>query len=409
MNEFNVDFHIHGKFSGGTSPSMEIPRIAQFAELKGLDVVATSDCLHSGWLAHIKGTLSEVSEGLYKAENADTKFIIQTEIEGAGRVHHIILLPSIDAAVKLRKRFEPHSPNLDSDGRPNVNLSGEKIVEEVYSVGGIVGPAHAFTPYVAIYKAFHSIDECYGRQSENIHFVELGLSADTDYADRIEELQDKTFMTNSDCHSPQPHRLGREFNRLALKELSFPEIVKAIKREDGRHFTLNVGLNPAEGKYHLTACNRCFQRYQLKDAESLKMKCPECRGRIKLGVSDRIQSKLASWESPRHPEHRPPYIHILPLAEIISLSLGIRTITSKRIQEKWQQFIDEYKTEINVLLDAPPEDLKKTDGKIGSLIERFRRGTIPYVAGGGGQYGRPTLKGEKTNYWGKGQKKLGEF
>ena len=52
------------------------------------------------------------------------------------------------------------------------------------------------------------------------------------------------------------------------------------------------------------------------------MRCP-CGGLIKKGVKDRI-SDIAKWDEPQHPEFRPKYTHILPLAEIISLVHGKR-------------------------------------------------------------------------------------
>lgn len=64
-------------------------------------------------------------------------------------------------------------------------------------------------------------------------FLELGLSADTNMADRIEELQDIVFLTNSDAHSPWPHRLGREFNRLKLDDFSYTSL-KIYKKEKNR-------------------------------------------------------------------------------------------------------------------------------------------------------------------------------
>jgi len=56
-------------------------------------------------------------------------------------------------------------------------------------------------------------------EANSIHFIELGLSADTDYADRIAELARRTFLSNSDAHSPRCNKLAREFNQMELKEL----------------------------------------------------------------------------------------------------------------------------------------------------------------------------------------------
>jgi uncharacterized protein (TIGR00375 family) len=409
MQEFNVDFHIHSKYSGGTSKNMELPLIAKQAELKGLHLVGTGDALNPSWMRHMKHNLSEEKEGgVYSIKKSMTRFLVTTEVEDYKRVHHVILFPSISSAESLMEEFRHFSSDIERDGRPHLRLNGEQIVDYAKEAGALVGPAHAFTPWTAMYKEYDSIAGCYGDNMKEIKFLELGLSADTSMADRIPELEDITFMTNSDAHSPWPHRLGREFNRVSIKELSFNEIRKAIERRGDGKFILNVGLNPREGKYHLTACSRCFLRFRLEDAVKLKWRCPECRGLIKKGVSDRI-NELATRKKPLHPGHRPRYIHILPLAEVISLATGIRTLSSKTIGDRWNKLVEKFGTEIKVLVDIKVDEIKKADPKVGKIIDRFRTGRMRYVAGGGGQYGRPTLKDEEDNFYGSGQKSLIDF
>ena len=143
-------------------------------------------------------------------------------------------------------------------------------------------------------------------------FLELGLSADSDMADTIEELQEISFSTNSDAHSPWPHRLGREFNEIDVQKINFKNIKDAVLNQK---ITANYGFDPRLGKYHATACSKCYTKYSIEDAIKMKMKC-RCGGRIKKGVDYRIH-ELSKWKKPHHPPHRPPYIHILPLAEII--------------------------------------------------------------------------------------------
>lgn len=403
-----MDFHIHSKYSGGTSKNMELPLIAKQAELKGLHLVGTGDALNPSWTRHMKHNLSEEKEGVYSIKKSMTRFLVTTEVEDFKRVHHVILFPSISSAESLMEEFRHFSSDIEREGRPHLRLNGEQIVDYAKEAGALVGPAHAFTPWTAMYKEYNSISECYGDNTKEIKFLELGLSADTSMADRIPELEDITFMTNSDAHSPWPQRLGREFNRVSIKELSFNEIRKAIERRGEGKFILNVGLNPREGKYHLTACSRCFLCFKLEDAVKLKWRCPECRGLIKKGVSDRI-NELAARKKPLHPGHRPRYVHILPLAEVISLATGIRTLSSKTIGDRWNKLVEKFRTEINVLVDIDVDEIKKVDPKVGKIIDRFRTGRMRYVAGGGGQYGRPTLKDEEDNFYGSGQKSLTDF
>ncbi|MEA1925368.1 MAG: TIGR00375 family protein [Candidatus Altiarchaeota archaeon] len=408
MDSFDADFHVHSRYSGGTSDRMELPVIVGQAGLKGLDLVASGDALHPKWLKHLKKTLSEVGDGVYGVEGSDVRFIVQTEVEDCKRVHHIILFPSISAAESLRDSLKGFSRNIDLDGRAHIRIGGEELVDYAREVDALVGPAHVFTPWTSLYKEHDSLSECYGSNLRHIKFVELGLSADSSMADGVAELQDLSFLSNSDTHSPWPHRLGREFNRIRVKELSFPEIVKALEYGGGRGFVLNAGLDPREGKYHLTACSRCFLKFKSVDAVGLRYRCPECGGRIKKGVLDRV-AELSSWDEPKRPAHRPSYLRIVPLAEVISLATGISTLTSKKIRARWDSLVEGFGSEINVLVDADVGDLKKADLKVGSIIERFRSGRMNYVAGGGGLYGKPTLGEGVDEFWGYGQKTLTDY
>lgn len=408
MQDYDVDFHIHSKYSKGVSKSMEIPVIAKQAELKGLDMVGTGDALCIPWMGHIKKALTKETDGIYYTEGSKTSFMITAEVEDERRVHHLILFPSISAAEDMTERLRKQSNDIHKEGRPHVKVTGEQLVDHAREVDALVGPAHAFTPWTAIYKEYGSLKECYGTNIRYIKFLELGLSADTYMADRIEELQDLTFLSNSDTHSPWPQRLGREFNRVLLDRLSFKEITDAIERKNGRKFSFNVGLDPREGKYHLTGCSKCFVRFKLEDALKLRWRCPECRGLIKKGVIDRI-NELATWEEPHHPEHRPRYMHIIPLAEVLALASGSRNATGKKIKVEWDRLIEKFGTEINILVDSDVEEIKKENPEAGKIIEKFRTGKLRYIAGGGGQYGYPTLKDEADTFYGRGQKTLGDF
>jgi len=44
--EIRADFHIHSKYARATSKDMNILSIAEFAKVKGLNVVGTGDFTH---------------------------------------------------------------------------------------------------------------------------------------------------------------------------------------------------------------------------------------------------------------------------------------------------------------------------------------------------------------------------
>ncbi len=393
----NADLHIHSKYSMATSDKMDLPTLASESGKKGIQLIATGDCLHPEWLAGIKKLKEE--NGVFKLN--DAIFVLTAEIEDINQVHHLLIVPSLSKAEELYEFMKPKSKDIDSNGRPSVRLSGEEIAEAAMEAGALIGPAHAFTPWTAMYAYHDSLRDCYGDLAKHIYFVELGLSADTSYADRIAELRCLTFLSNSDAHSPYVNKFAREFNRFEMDSVSFEELKMAIIREKGRKPVLNVGMFPEEGKYNESACIRCYRHYTLRESIIKSWTCP-CGGRIKKGVKDRV-GELATHDRPEHPPHRPPYLHLIPLSEIIAIALGLGTNT-KSVQEIWNVLIERYSSEVNVLVDADIKDSGVDESVINAIIA-FRQGKVKVHAGGGGKYGRIEL--DRINH--KEQKSLFDF
>ena len=384
----NADLHIHSRYSMATSKNMVPDIIAPQAKLKGLDLIGTGDVLHYKYLQILRETLEESDDGIFSIknnQNNNSKFILTVEVEDLKRVHHLLLLPSFEVAYNIREELKG---NLDSDGRPKIRMNGAEIMDIAHAHNCLIGPSHAFTPWTSIYKAYDSLIDCYGKKPD---FLELGLSADTDMADHIQELQDISFLTNSDAHSPWPHRLGREFNEIEIENLTFEDVAQSIS---DKKIKANYGFDPRLGKYHKTACIKCYKIFNIEEALKLKMKCP-CGGVIKKGVDYRIY-ELSSWNEPHHPYHRPPYVHILPLAEILSLIYN-KGVTTVFVQKIWKGLVQKFGNEIMVLINAPLEELEKIDPQLTPVIKAFRNNSLQIRPGGGGKYGEILLNPEEQD------------
>ena len=273
----NADLHTHSSFSAATSKDMVINNIAPKSREKGLNLVGTGDAFHPKWLDIVAESTEYKGDGIYSHRDCD--FILTTEVEAQHKIHHVIILPNIEVARELSEKLV--SPNKYIDGRPRSPLSGAELLELVKEYDCMIGPAHTFTPWTVMYKTYDSIYDCYEKAPD---FVELGLSADTDMADTVKELADFVFLTNSDAHSPWPHRLGREFNQIGMEDISYTSLQKALKHKTVK---ANYGLLPNLGKYHMTACTKCYKIIDPELAKANGMRC-SCGGRIKKGVDFRI-------------------------------------------------------------------------------------------------------------------------
>ena len=431
MKIFNADLHIHSPHSIAVSKSLNLDTMLTTCRKKGLSILGTGDILQPDWLTYMKNNLEKDSDGAYKYK--DVYFILQTEIEDIDSIHHVILFPGFAEVEEIQNELKSYSKNISDEwgGRPRVNLRAPELTDIITDNSGIIGPAHAFTPFKAIFRQnkYKTLEECYQDSTNKISFLELGLSANTDLADRLDCLKTVSFLSNSDAHSQDPRSLGREFNRFDIDNPTFEEIYLALKRKDERRIVLNVGLHPALGKYYNMFCSKCRRRVIFKSPKNPrtsffnqytitenfiifisddpqgakneyinkvadeKITCPACqeelnkKHKIKLGVHERI-STIATQNDGIHPVHRPPYINAIPLIDIIRSVKGIKSSHSKTVLKVYDKMIEDFGTEFEILIDTPIEILRKNYNEIASVIEAFRNGEIEYTPGGGGTYGQ---------------------
>jgi len=364
----NADLHIHSPFSIAVSRSMQPEQLIKSCVTKGLQVLGSGDALQPAW-RHCWEPFLDNDAGIV---------IVPTgEVEDKKRVHHLILAEDFAQFDALRELLAPQSRSILTNGRPHVVLSGEEIAVLAHEVGALIGPAHAFTPWTAMYAYHNSVAECYG--NEPIDFLELGLSADSSYGAGIRELDHVPFLTNSDAHSPQPEKMGREFNQLELGNLTVREVLDSIK---SGAIVMNAGFFPEEGKYNRTACVRCFTQYSLEDATRLAWRCPIDGGIIKKGVSDRARELSAG-----SPRLRPPYLHIVPLGQIIQTVENVSSPGTKRCRLIYDAFISAFGNEIDVLINAPVPEIRAVNPNVAAAIDALRTQRVILHPGGGGKFG----------------------
>ncbi|MCS7139935.1 MAG: endonuclease Q family protein [Candidatus Nezhaarchaeota archaeon] len=407
-----ADLHIHSRYSGATSEKMNIRELAVYAPLKGINLLGTGDALHPSWLKELKENFEDVAgTGLYKVKNLPTNlyFVVQTEVgtvhdvEGkARRIHHVVLLPNLEAAEQAVDALGKLG-DLEKDGRPVFTMHPAELVELLLELDKniFIFPAHAWTPWWSIFGSIGGVDEledCYGDKSHKIKALETGLSSDPEMNWRVSSLDRLALLSNSDSHSPYPHRLGREANVFNLKELSYSELIRAISEKDPTKFLMTIEVDPAYGKYHWTGHRRCGVSMSPEEAIKRGNICPVCGKQLTKGVEQRVE-ELADRPRGFRPPNSIGFKRLLPLAEIIAAVLNIRgeaKLYSGRVWELCMRLINKFGSELNVLLNSSFDELRTVvPDKVANVIVRVREGKVTIKPGYDGVYGQLILEGEE--------------
>jgi uncharacterized protein (TIGR00375 family) len=393
MYEIFADLHVHiGRSETGkpikitAAKSLNFANIAkECAERKGIQVVGIIDCASPYVIEDIEkflqtGEAYELEEGGIIYQDKVCILLgseVETSEEGRngkkGAAHNICFFPHLSDIKQFSQEMSHHIKNITLSTQRS-DLSGYELMDIVEKYQGILIPAHIFTPFKSYYgNCTDRIKSIFKEKYDKICAVELGLSSDTYLADTISELENKTFLTNSDAHSLP--KIAREYNKMLVETISFAEIVKALKGQEGRKVLANYGLDPKLGKYHRTYCDDCEQSIETKEPV---LSCPHCGGKnVTFGVFDRIEL-IKDKEQTKSPDIRPPYIYQIPLGFIPGV--GGKTV---------EKLLAHFETEMNILHRLSKDDLEAVVGeKIASHIEKARTGNCVVHAGGGGNYGK---------------------
>ena len=395
-----ADFHIHSYLSRATSPKMNLDELSRNAKLKGLNLLGTGDFTHPFWIRELKEKLKPLDDsGLFVYKNifwilTGEVSTIYEQTNKVRKIHHVIHVPSFEIVDQINEIFSKRG-NLTSDGRPIFNgLTSPELVEILISVYGdtLIIPAHAWTSWWGIIGAssgFDSIDECYQDQIKNIYAIETGLSSDPPMNWRLSSLDRFCLMSNSDAHSPWIWRLGRELNVFDLENISYHEILDAVKKKDKKRFMFTVEVPPEYGKYHYTGHRKCDVSLHPKEAIKLDNICPKCGKKLTIGVLQRVE-KLADRREGFVPKDAVPYKSLLPLYEIISYVMGVDQLYSKKVMNEQDRLIAKFGNELKILLDVTKDELLKvTNDDIAEAIIKNRQGKVSFLAGYDGVYGKP--------------------
>ena len=393
MEEIFADLHVHiGRSESGKPIKITAARSLNFANIakecadrKGINVVGIIDCASPYVIEDIENFLKtgeayEIEDGgiIYKDKVC---ILLGSEVETsevgrngkAGAAHNVCFFPHLSDIKGFSQEMSTHIKNITLSTQRS-NVSGYELIDIVEKYNGILIPAHCFTPFKSYYgNCTDRLQNIFKEKYTKIFAIELGLSADTYLADMISELQDKTFVTNSDAHSLP--KIAREYNKMLVNDISFKEIVKALKGEDGREVLCNYGLDPKLGKYHRTFCDNCNQVIETKEPV---ITCPHCgSSKVTFGVFDRIDL-IKDKEKSESPKNRPEYVYQVPLTFIPGL--GAKTV---------DKLLSKFGTEMTVLHKLSEDDLEAVVGeKIAKEIVMAREGRMKIQAGGGGIYGK---------------------
>ena len=389
LGEYYCDMHIHiGRTESGQavkisgSRNLTFENIAEEAAVrKGIEMIGIIDCHSPSVQEDIlscldSGRMKEIKGGGIAYKN--TVILLGSEIEikvqGGGAAHVLVYFRTLPEMQDFTRWMSRHMKNVQLSSQ-RIYVEPAELQREVVRRGGLFIPAHIFTPHKGLYG---SMTDCIGKvlDPNSIVAVELGLSADTIMASHVSELDNYSFLTNSDAHSLG--KIGREYNRIAMASPSYDEFAMALRQEDGRRITANYGLDPRLGKYHRTYCSSCSSILDEEAIVSSSERCPYC-GSLKTvqGVFDRIMS-FADRKEPIVSEGRPPYYYQVPLEFIPGLGKAAMT-----------RLLEAFGTEMAILHRVSESELAAVAGEaLARSIASARNGSLELSSGGGGTYGK---------------------
>ncbi len=399
---YAADLHLHSPFARATSRQLTLDNMAQWAHIKGIDLLASADFTHPAWFADTKWTLRPVGNGLYEHNGA--QFVIGTEVNCSGaqggrhrRVHMLMFAPNIPTAERINKALDGKG-NLAADGRPTLHMTPRDLLALLLDIDEriMLIPAHAWTPHFGIYgskSGFDSLEECFGDLTPHIYAIETGLSSDPAMNWRIPELDGVSIVSFSDAHSLP--NMGRELT-IIEGELSYEGLRQSLRQQ---RIAYTVEFFPEEGKYHHSGHRKCGVNMSPRQAAAVNGVCPVCGRRLTPGVLQRVE-ELAQRQADvdrngigtaRGAAVRPAFKSLVGLQQIVAESIG-RGVNTKGVQTQYRRLVSDLGSELYILTDAAIADIAAVGGeRIAEGVQRVRNGDIVIEPGYDGVFGKVSV------------------
>lgn len=419
---FIADLHTHSRYAQACSKFLTLEALYHWALIKGIDVISTGDFTHPAWFGELQDKLEPDGKGLFrmkytpsgnslpglpddpdkpwisgaKLKELDIRFMLSAEISSVysygGKTrknHNLVYVPDFSSAAWINKKLSKYG-DLGADGRPTISLSSRDLLEIILETPGdkaFLVPAHAWTPWFSTLGSrggYDSVDECFRDLSPFIFALETGLSSDPAMNWRWSQLDRFTMLSSSDAHSPQ--KLGREAN-LFSAERSYEGIFEAIKTQEG--FLGTYEFFPEEGKYSWDGHRNCGVCLSPEESMAMDNRCPKCGKMLTVGVMQRIE-RLTDRKEPVKPANAPSFKYIIPLAEILSETLGAG-VDSKRVMKAYTEAVGKFGNEFDLLQIVPIEEVHRYQPLLAEALRRMRTGQVTRKAGYDGVYGKISL------------------
>lgn len=418
-----ADLHIHSPYSRATSKASDLPGLAAWAQVKGIQVMGTGDFTHPGWFSQLAEQLIPAEPGFFRLKNEETspalpgvtpagtpvRFVLSAEISSiykrhgqVRKVHNILYAPDLAAAARITAKLAAIG-NIESDGRPILGLDSRDLLEILLdnAPDGFLVPAHIWTPWFSLFgskSGFNTIEECFGDLAGHIFALETGLSSDPAMNRLVSALDRFALISNSDCHSPA--KLGREANLLDT-DFNYFALRDALKNPNAGGFAATVEFFPEEGKYHCDGHRKCKVCLEPRETRELAAICPVCGRPLTVGVLHRVM-ELADRDQPHYPAGAPAVHSIIPLPEVLGELLDAGPAT-KGVMANYGRIIARFGSEFNVLLTAPLDEIRAFSPLLGEAVARIRENRVIRQPGYDGEFGviRVFEKGERQRLAGQ--------
>ncbi|MHA2055804.1 MAG: endonuclease Q family protein [Candidatus Hodarchaeales archaeon] len=438
-----VDLHAHSVFAGGTQSLKLVPgkqgsnrkkairhliKTNETMPLKGIDIIGTGDCQFSFWTEILSEVLVEDKPGIFFLEdNYKTRFLLQTEliftlpVHKRSKITHVLFLfPDFENVLSFRNLLTKWGVKHEKMARPFVKCESKDIVSkrinQILDLHPLIEaiPAHIMTPQ-GIYGSnirINYLNDYFGDACDRINVLETGLSADPQFLGLIPELDPKTLISNSDAHSSALHRMGREFTVLELPKITFSDVIQALRNNRVKY---TVEFPPEEGRFFLTGHRAGRKRPGLHREEEFcyfspqhvpsNDICPICNKSLTVGVYQRcVEISNVQGENRRLEDRnrKEKYIRMVPLIDILSKALGVKTKTAKSLIDEYKKIFSIVGPETQLWKLSVEELTEQLSGKINeniiNAIINVKSGDFTFLPYGyDGEYGELKL-GKRGNF-----------